>query len=158
MQLSPQCIVPRVSSCVFYSNLHWEKSMGESRLFSFSPILRHTGVKPSLVPRLYPHTQTNYNVKRDGIWQTAVLQTASGRSGSQWQTASGRSRVWQMASGRCHLPDATSGRGASGRGPSARHGVCQTASGRGRSCRRRLPDTASCRRRLADAASGRHGV
>ncbi len=131
MQLSPHCIVPRVSSCVFYSNLHWEKSTGESRLFpiNFSPILKHTGVnyKPSLVPRLYPHTQTNCNVKRDAVWQTAVWQTPSGRRLSGRRTTSGRHRlpdghlpdgVWQP-DGRRGLPDA----------------ICQTLS-----CKRRLPD------------------
>ncbi len=46
--------------------------MGESRLFpiNFSPILKRTGVKPSLV---HPRTQTNCNVKRDGVCQTPRL-------------------------------------------------------------------------------------
>ncbi len=86
MQLSPHCIVPRVSSCVIYWNLHWEKSMGESQFFpiNFSPILKHTGV-----PRLYPRTQTNCNVKRDGVWQVwqpdAVCQMPSEYEGKAWE-------------------------------------------------------------------------
>ncbi len=69
--------------------------MEECRRFpnDFSPILKHTGVKPSLVPRLYPRTQTNCNVKRDGVWQ-----------------------VWQP-DGICQTPRLTDA--ASGRGPSA---------------------------------------
>ncbi len=95
MELSPHCIVPRVSSCVFNSDLHWEKSMGESRLFpiNLSPILKHTGVKSSLILRLYPRTQTNCNVKRDGVWQIwqpdGICQTASSRR----QTPSARRRI-----------------------------------------------------------------
>ncbi len=61
--------------------------MGESGLFhiNISPILKHTVVKPSLVPRIYPRTQTNCNVKRDAVcrqvWQPDdICQTASGTS------------------------------------------------------------------------------
>ncbi len=81
-----------------FTNLHLEKSMGESRLFpiNFSPILKHSGVKPSLVPRLYPCTQTNCNVKRDAVWHKA-----SGRSGRRpsgrrlLDAASARRSAWQ---------------------------------------------------------------
>ncbi len=147
MQLSPHCIVPRVSSCVFYSNLHWEKSRGESRLFpiNFSPILKHTGVKPSLVSRLYPHTQT-----------------ASGRQRLQ-------DGIWLTGSARCHLPDTVcqtprlpDNLAEGGRRPSARlsgrRGICQTPSARPGVCQTlaegRLADsvwqTASARCHLPD--------
>ncbi len=114
-----------------YSNLTLGEVDGGSRLFpiNFSPILKHTGVKPSLVPRLYHCTQTNCNVKCDAVWQTV-----SGRSGSQmrsarrqmpsdgvcqmprlpdsvtvWQTPCLADAVWQMPSARRRLPQTASG-------------------------------------------------
>ncbi len=72
--------------------------MSESRLFPInsSPILKHTGVKPSFIPRLYPRTQTNFNVKRDAIWQ--VWQTDGPLPDGAWQMQPLVDGVWQTPS------------------------------------------------------------
>ncbi len=170
---------------VFYTNLHWEKSMGGSRLFP------HLKTYRSLVPRLYPRTQTNCNVKRDGVWQvwpSARYRLADG----VWQTESSRRRLPDgrledatsaAASGRRRLPNGCLARWLFARRrladavwqravwqtASGRHGVCclpddiwQTLSGRGPSGRRHPADgiwqtrrLPSARRHLTDVASGR---
>ncbi len=129
--------------------------MGKSRLspIDFSPILKHTGIKLSLVPRLYPRTQTNYNVKRDGVCQTASARPARRRQPGVvcqgrlpegvWQAVcqatSARCRICQLPSARQRLPDAASAR-------------YRLPDGHGR---RRLADglsDATCQGRLVDGA------
>ncbi len=179
--------------------------MGESRLFpiNISPNSTHaqkraniqqcwrspnppttTGVKPSLVPRLYPSTQTNCNVKRDAafqtadrVWQTRHLEDGRLAEGRLADVVSARCR---MPDGRRRLADAASGRQAFGRGPSARRhladgclalchmprqpsgrrGIWQTPSARWPSGRWCLADVASARRPSARCRlpSGRHGI
>ncbi len=122
----------------------------------FSPILKHTGVKPSgALPsysdqlrrktrrRLAARRQTPSGRRRvwHGVCQMAIYSTPSARrrvAGAICQAVSGRRVVWQTPSGRGpsarrHLPD--------GRLPDA---VCQTL----RLPEGRLPDTASGRRCL----------
>ncbi len=140
---------PMTHICVMSSHKPIRIYMGGSilgvntlyRLFCFFKLfslvgkgLKHTGVKPSLVPTLYPRTQTNCNVKRDGVWQPdAVCQTP------------------HLA---CRLADAVYGRRPLGR-RSLADGIWQTASGRRPSGRRHLADavchTRSARCRLPDS-------
>ncbi len=108
---------------------------------NFSSILKHTGVKPSLVPRLYPRTQTNRNVKRDGVWQTGSARRRLPAGLGRRRLADG---VWQTRClssarrpARHRLPDGLGRRRLA-------NGVWQTTSGR-----RRLADTV-CQGRLVD--------
>ncbi len=102
--------------------------MGESQFFPHQlfPHLKTHRVKPSLVPRLYPHTQTNCNVKRDGVWQV-------------WQP-DGRPRLPEAVSGRWCLPDAVWQRA-----------VWQVASSRRCLADSHLTDAVWLTRRLADS-------
>ncbi len=177
MQLSPHCIVPRVSSCVFYLNLHG-RQMALCQTVGRCHVCQTVSGRRRL-PDTVLQTPTARHHVCQTVWQWAVWQTASGRHSvwhcqmpsARWPYArlSGRHRVWQTASGRRCLADTLSSRR---RLPDT---VLETLSAGRRDGRRRLPDSVcqtpsprrsgrgpSGRRSLADSiwqtVSGRHSV